>query len=60
MTQVKKPGSHGKIASVLFVFRLKNLNGLSSTLYQFSKNSSRYSSNQKKKKKKKKKEVGVE
>jgi len=27
MTEVRKPGGHGKAASMLFVFQLKNSNG---------------------------------
>jgi len=36
--QVRKPGGLGKVASMLFfVFLFDHSNGLSSTLYQFSK-----------------------
>jgi len=41
ITQVRKPGGYGKVEKQLF-FPTWYLNGLSSMLYRFSKNTSRY------------------
>jgi len=45
MTEVRKPCSHGKVASMLLVSNSIETQMVSSMLYRFSKNTSRYPSN---------------
>jgi len=45
MTQVRKPGGHGEVASIMFFSLLNHSKGLSSMLYKSSKNAFHYPSN---------------